>query len=308
MSGSMLLILAYGCLAVFLVAFVVRSIRIARLPVHLRWELAPVPKEKLRGSYGGSYLEEYEWWKQPREESKVTELAYMLREITLLHALREHNPALWRFSFPFHVGLYLLIVASGLLLLNGLLAALGLESGLLGGALQPLGGVGNLLGAIGALGLIASRALDPTLRRFTTPVAILNLVLLAAVFVTGLVAVLATAGFTDRMVGVAEGLLTAQAPGPAPGVLAAHIVVTLVFLVVLPFGQMMHFVAKYYTYHQVRWEDEPLEVGGAVEKDILELLSQPVTWAGPHVGADGKKNWVDLATQKPGKANQEASK
>jgi len=59
---------------------------------------------------------------------------------------------------------------------------------------------------------------------------------------------------------------------------------------------MMHFVAKYFTYHEVRWDDEPLEVGGKLEREVLELLKQPVSWAGPHLGADGKKNWVDIAT------------
>jgi nitrate reductase gamma subunit len=76
-----------------------------------------------------------------------------------------------------------------------------------------------------------------------------------------------------------------------------HVAVALVFLAYLPFSQMMHFVAKYFTYHQVRWDDRPLEPGGAIEREVTELLQQPVTWAAPHVGADGKKNWVDIATE-----------
>ena len=54
MSGPILLAACYGLLAIFAVAFIIRSVNIARLPVHLRWELAPVPKEKTRGRYGGS--------------------------------------------------------------------------------------------------------------------------------------------------------------------------------------------------------------------------------------------------------------
>jgi hypothetical protein len=60
---------------------------------------------------------------------------------------------------------------------------------------------------------------------------------------------------------------------------------------------MMHFVAKYFTYHQVRWEDEPLAVGGPLEGKAKRLLEQPVTWGAPHVNADGSKNWVDVATE-----------
>jgi hypothetical protein len=60
---------------------------------------------------------------------------------------------------------------------------------------------------------------------------------------------------------------------------------------------MMHFVAKYFTYHQVRWEDEPLMPGSRLEKEVTDLLKQPVTWSASHLNADGKKNWVDLATE-----------
>jgi hypothetical protein len=60
---------------------------------------------------------------------------------------------------------------------------------------------------------------------------------------------------------------------------------------------MMHFVAKYFTYHQVRWNDEPLVPGGRMEKEVLELLKQPVTWSADHLRADGRKNWVDIVTE-----------
>jgi len=82
-----------------------------------------------------------------------------------------------------------------------------------------------------------------------------------------------------------------------PGILAWHAALTLVFLAYLPFSQMMHFVAKYFTYHEVRWDDEPMKQGGSMEREVQQLLDQPVTWAAPHVGADGGKNWVDIATQ-----------
>ena len=37
--------------------------------------------------------------------------------------------------------------------------------------------------------------------------------------------------------------------------------------------------------------------GSKQEKAILELLSQPVTWAAPHIAGDGKRTWVDVATE-----------
>ena len=300
MSGSILLALAYVLLAVFFVAAVLRTVRIARLPVHLRWELAPVPKEKTRGRYGGSYLEAYEWWKQPREESVVAELLYMLEEILFLKALWKHQRRLWWWSFPFHVGLYLLAVAVGLTLVEGALAAAGVLSpawSVLIHGLPWLAGAAYVLGAVGAVGLLVSRLARPSLRALTTPVALFNLVLLLAVFVSGAVTVWSVSDLPARAAGLAHALLTATPPHDLPAALTTHVVLSLVFLAYLPFSQMMHFVAKYFTYHQVRWDDRPLEPGGAIEREVEELLQQPVSWGGPHVGADGHKNWVDIATE-----------
>jgi hypothetical protein len=34
-----------------------------------------------------------------------------------------------------------------------------------------------------------------------------------------------------------------------------------------------------------------------MEREVERLLAQPVSWAAPHVRADGKKTWVDIATE-----------
>ncbi len=284
MSGSVLIVLSYFLLAVFAVAFVVRAVGIARLPVHLRWELAPVPHEKGRAAYGGSYLEEYEWWTKPREKSLLNEAAYMFMEIVFLKAVWEHNRRLWWFTYPFHTGLYLLIVAAVPL-------AFGWSA-----AVSVLAGVGFALGGLGALGLLVSRLTDRRLKGFSPPVSLFNLVLLLVLFVTGAWA-LGSGGFAESVRGYGWALLTADRTVETSGVLAAHLVVVLLFLAWLPFTQMMHFVAKYFTYHQVRWHDEPMERGSRMEKEVTGLLAQPMTWAGPHVKADGRKNWVDIATE-----------
>jgi nitrate reductase gamma subunit len=300
MAGPILLALSYGLLAIFAVALVVKSVSIARLPVHLRWELAPVPKERTRGRYGGSYLEEFEWWKKPREESLTAELVYILKEVLLLKALWEPNRRLWWFSFPFHWGLYLLVVAGGLMLLAGAAAAAGVAGpgwGIAGGWLPVLAGLGYAVGGLGALGLLISRLVDPKLQMVTTPVALFNLVLLLALFVTGGLSVLTVPGAAHAMVDYARALFTAHAPAPMPGVLTAHVWLALVFLAYLPFSQMLHFVAKYFTYHEVRWDDRPLERGSRMEREVESLMKQPVTWAAPHVAGEGRKNWVDIATE-----------
>jgi nitrate reductase gamma subunit len=299
MSASTLLLLSYILLAIFVLAFVVRAVKLARLPVHLRWELAPVPHEKGKGHYGGSYLEEVDWWTKPREKDHAAEAIYMLKEIVFLKALFEHNRKLWWLSFPFHFGLYLLVVAGGLLVMGGLLSLVGVDMagwGVLTTGLPLLAGLGYGLGAFGAVGLFVVRLTDDNLRNSTAPVTFINLLVLLAMFVTGLWAVLTVTGFTGQVMGFAGGLLRASVPGDLPGILAAHFIFAFLFLAYLPFTQMMHFVAKYFTYHTVRWDDEPVATGSKLDLELKKLLNQPVTWAGPHVRADGKKTWVDIAT------------
>jgi nitrate reductase gamma subunit len=302
MSASLLGI-AYALLAIFLVGFVIRSVRLARMPVHLRWELAPVPHEKGRGHYGGSYLEELDWWTKPREKSVLAELRYMVLEIVFLKAVWEHNRGLWWFSFPFHFGLYLIIGATALLVLSVIGGAAGLEivngpAWTTGSTIVAAGGYG--LGTIGAIGLVAKRLIDPHLRDFTSPVALFNLVLLLALCGTG-VGVVATGDYFLTGTEYLRALATADSGFTFAAVATAHVGVALLFLAYLPFTKMMHFVAKYFTYHQVRWNDEPMIEGSRMEQEVQRLLAQPVTWAGPHLGADGKRNWVDIAKAEVGK-------
>ena len=222
----------------------------------------------------------------------------MLQEILLLKSVWEHNRRLWWFSFPFHIGMYVLIAAGVLLLLSGGLELAGVQTaGEWQGGISILAGVGFALGGIGALGLLVSRFADPRFRDFTTPAALFNLILLLAVFVTGGYALVASQNFAGRVWGFGTALATGDMSVELPGVLAAHLLLALLFLAYLPFSRMMHFVAKYFTYHQVRWDDEPLTAGGRLEREANRLLEQPVTWAAPHVNANGSKNWVDVATE-----------
>ncbi len=304
MPGSVLLVVSYVLLAVFVVAFVVRTIAMARLPVHLRWELTPVPHEKGKNHYGGSYFEDFEWWTKPREKSLVAELVYMFLEIVLLKSVWENNRRLWWFSFPFHFGMYLLIVAVALVLLGGILGVAGVATsgwGLLRIGVPALAGAGYALGGFGALGLLVSRLTDSRLRAFATSAPLFNLALLLAVFASGAYALVVSNGFTAGALELLQALLTADSAVESSAVLVVHQVLIFLFLAYLPFTPMMHFVAKYFTYHKVRWDDEPLVPGGPMEKEVLELLNQKVTWSGPHLKADGKKNWVDIATEEASK-------
>ncbi len=63
---------------------------------------------------------------------------------------------------------------------------------------------------------------------------------------------------------------------------------------------MSHFIAKYFTYHSVRWDDTPSRPRRrAGQKRIAEYLTYRPTWSAPHMGADGAKTWADIATANP---------
>ena len=119
MTPSIILhLLTYACFIIFVVAVAVRFYKIQTMPVHIRWELYPLPHEAKKAHYGGSYFEEVNWWEKPREVSLIGELKGMIPEMIFIKALWENNRPLWYRSFPFHFGLYLLIGWAGLLVVG----------------------------------------------------------------------------------------------------------------------------------------------------------------------------------------------
>ena len=122
-------------------------------------------------------------------------------------------------------------------------------------------------------------------------------------FLTGGIALIAFSDFTQQLTTFRQAMLTADMSIQVPAILAVHVVLVFLFLAYLPFTQMLHFVAKYFTYHRVRWDDRAMTPGSPMEKEVTELLEQPVTWSAPHLKADGEKNWVDIVTD-TGKAEE----
>ena len=276
--------------------------------MHLRWELYPVAHEGKRAHYGGSYLEESDWWKKPREVSLLGELKVMIPEILLLVALKEHNPRLWTRSFPFHFGLYLVAACTALMIGAGILSALAppIMARSVGSLLHLaifLCGIGGLiLGIGGSFGLLHRRLGKPELRRFAAPADIFNLLFFVVTFGVAL----ATFLLVDRDFAIVplfvQNLVTfnfAPLPGTGMEAFLPSISATLMAALVayIPLTHMSHFVGKYFAYHAIRWNDTPNLRGGGEEKAIGELLSRPVSWSAAHIGGDGKKTWADVATQ-----------
>ncbi len=295
-------VVAYVALGIFAVAVVGRFFMWQKMPLHVRWELYPVAHDP-RADHGGSYLEDVDWWKKPRESSLVGEMKVMIPEILYLVALKEHNPKLWVRSFPFHFGIYLVIGASAMMMFVGLLGGLLPASitSVLGYLIQACAYVGLPLGALGALGLLQRRLADPELRDFSAPSDFFNLLFVAVAFGVAFASLLVPGGFANTLLFV-SGLMTfsfAPMAGAGLGVLLPAVAVILMGALVayIPMTHMSHFVGKFFAYHAIRWADEPNLRGGEHEAAIGEVLQRPVSWSAHHIGADGKKSWAELATE-----------
>jgi len=299
MSGIFWHIGVFGALAVFLIVTIYRAIALARLPVHLRWELAPIPGEKGKGKYGGSYLEEYEWWKKRRQKSFFAPLKYMAVEIFLLRAIWRHNRALWPLTLSFHTGIYLVFAMLILSIVNAILIITGVPTSVLDVFLVITSIValaGYLLGGLGAISLLLKRTLDANLRPFNSTSKYFNLVFLGAVFVSGAYSWFVLPDFALSLSQFIKGLVTLDAGVTVSFPLSLHVILASLFFLYLPWTDMIHFVAKYFTYHEIKWDDTPKDA--RMEKELEGLLSQPVSWSAEHVKADGKKSWADLTKKK----------
>jgi len=289
-------ILAYASVVVFVVAVAARAIRLATTPVHLRWELYPVAHEKDRVRYGGSYFEEVDWWTKPRARSLFGELKVMVPEILFLKGVWEHNRALWWWSFPMHIGLYLVIGFIALVIV-GAIAGTATPLGTLIGRVGPIvGWVGYILGVLGSVGIFVRRMVEHKLRSFTPPAAYFNLIFLIALFASGVLVLGTVERPFSALSEFVRGLFGAAGGAAAPSAITLHLIVGLLFTLYLPFTHMTHFFTKYFTYHQVRWNDEPNLPGSKLERQIEKQLGYPVSWSAPHIKGDGKKTWGDVAT------------
>jgi nitrate reductase gamma subunit len=304
---ALLILVTYTCVFIFLASVITRFVKIARLPIHVRWELYPVAHERGRASYGGSRLEELDWWTKPQQKSMLGELKVMVPEILLLAGVRHKNPSQWLRSFPFHFGLYLFIGASFLLIGGGIATALGAEigpgAGWLGrlvGTLTPIFGFGGLgLGLMGATALFLRRLLNTEYREFTAPGDFVNLLFFVAAFGVALVAQATGDADFSRMRGFFAGVATFGSHAPAEGVtslMAVSVVMVSLLAAYVPLTHMSHFFTKYFMYHDIRWSDEPMVRGGKLEGKMMGILGMKPTWSAPHIQGDGVKTWVDIAT------------
>ncbi|MBI4966111.1 MAG: respiratory nitrate reductase subunit gamma [Desulfomonile tiedjei] len=301
---EVLKLLTYVSGLVFVIAFGVKIFKYLAMPMHVRWELMPVPHEGK--AWGGSFYEDVDHWKKERHKDHMAQYKFMVPEILFIRALYEDNRPLWYWSFPFHMGLYLCIGGLVFLTIGALLQIGGMtpQASALASFVQALttvfGVVGYILGTIGAVGLTIKRMTDPDLTEFTAGIDYMNLLWLGAIFVTGFLVWLTDPGFAvarDYLV----SLITFKKMTTSMS--ALHVINLLLFIgfwAYFPFTHMTHMVSKYFMWDKVKWEDAPNIGDPGMDSKIKKYLAYPVTWAAPHIGAEGgKKSWAEVATDNP---------
>ena len=283
----------------------------AASPLHVRWELYPVPHEGPKATYGGSFMEEKEWWTKPRHISHWGDIKGILVEVLFLHATLEHNQKLWFRTYPFHVGMYMLMGGTIIVVLSVIAQLCGLD---------PQGGVmafvGNVISAVvllgsfcivgGGIALIQRRREDEGLKKYTTPEHYLNLGAFVLFGLLSLAAWTFNPSYFELSRTFIYNLFTFNFQ-PLPSVFfTLNLPVGFFLLIWIPVTNMGHLIMKYFMYHDIRWGDEPTTYSEKNKQKISEMLKYDVTWSADHIAGDGSpKTWVDVATTNPAAPKKE---
>lgn len=240
--------------------------KFAHMQIHARLDLYPVPKEGAgRAAYGGSYMEEPQWWGKPRHIDRLNEAVEIFKEMVLIKKLFVNQRSLWWASYAMHLGIYVMLGWSVLLLITVFWHPAPYVM-----VTQVVGVVGFALCIVGCALLLVRRVTDPVLKKYTTPLEYCNIVLLLVVLLTGAYAWLFVASPYD----VAVQVFTLSPSGLAPFVLV-HLVLLGVMFIYIPLGKMSHYVGKFFTYHKVLWDNDPNLPNSAVERRFEDAAAHP---------------------------------
>lgn len=306
--SSVLHIISYGCILTFICAVAVKLVRYFSMPIHLRWEIYPVAHETGgRARYGGSYMEDADWWTHPRKTSLWGELLGMLPEMIFIKSVWEYNRKLWYRTFPFHFGLYCCIFFLLFLVLGAILEIAGIPlapgTGIIGIVYyltSCMGFFGMVLTTVGALGLLERRFTDYNLRIYTKLSDIFNLVFILVTILIALAASMYDPGMYEFRAFIKSCIIADFSYAPENMTVILAIILSSLLIAYIPLTHMAHFFIKWFTYHHVRWEDAPNVKGGSMENKIKQVMRYPVTWPATHINPDGqKKTWIDVVMEEP---------
>ena len=303
-----------GYLAVagfFCMAYLKIKSYLAASPLHVRLELYPVPHEGSKTVYGGSFMEEKDWWTKPRHIAHMGDVKALLTEVLFLHATFEHNLKLWVRTYPFHVGMYMLMGGTIVVLFAAIAQVLGLnpQGGLMifvGNVISACALAGTLCIIVGGVSLVLRRRADEGLRRYSTPEHYFNLLVFVLFGVLGLAAWATAPSYFELARTFMYNLITFHFAPQTNVLFSLHLLVGFFLLIWIPMTHMGHVFMKYFTYHDIRWGDEPTNYSPKNQQKIMDALKFNVTWSADHINGDGQpKTWVDVATTNPAAPKKE---
>lgn len=273
-----LVIFLYFAIFAFIAFSLKKVIQYAKMPMHGRWELYPVPKEKGRGHYGGSYYEETKWYEKKREISVFHELVDMGKEIFFIKKLFDNQRPFWWLSYSMHLGIYFIIGWMALLFL-----AFFMTNSIFNLLISICGVAGIVMVMVGSGGLLIKRLVQEDLRMYTTGQEFFNLVFLFVVAATGFlnwIIVDLSLSYGHQLM---ESALTWTAFSAGP-LLSIHLVLAGLVIIYIPLTKMSHYVGKFFTFHTVLWDNEPYVPGTEMSKKIKDSFSYVPKgkWAAPH--------------------------
>ncbi|MCX7781111.1 MAG: hypothetical protein N2491_09400 [Negativicutes bacterium] len=292
--------MVYLAIAVFTVVTAYKVHAIMNMPRHLRWDLYPVPHQ---GPEGSKY-QKVDFYKLPKQFSLTHELKEMGEEIFFIKRAFLNNRKIWRGSYLLHLGFYIGTAWLALLVAGAVMEIAGVRVSAAGGLasliyyLTIAAGVASFVfGLAGTLWLFHLRVHDEEMQAVSDAVSYMNLGLMLLLFGTGFAAWLFADPTFALLRAQVAGLLTFTAVPVQDSLIAWQMFWFSVFLLYLPFSRMMHFAAKYFFYHNIMWDDEPLKAGSDMEKDITGYLSYSVEWSARHIKHRG--NWAEQVASRP---------
>lgn len=259
----------------FLVLSAMKFAKYAKYNQHSRFDLYPVPKEgEGRGEYGGSYMEEDEWWRKDRSINTVAETLDIVKEMFFIRKLFVNQKSLWFSSFLFHGGIYVMMLWSILLLISAFVCPDWLAA-----LIGIVGVIGFAAAGIGALTLFLRRIFDQSLAQYTTPVEYFNLLLIIVVLATGAVAWLTAASPIET----AKAVCTFNF-ADLPTIVIVHLVLMGAMMLYIPASKMGHYAGKFFAFRSVMWNNEPNLAGTKVDAAVRASneAGAQVKWGAPH--------------------------
>jgi nitrate reductase gamma subunit len=300
MSLSILQISSYGTLIIFIIGIIIRWKKWSSMPIHLRWELYPVPHEAGRFHYGGSYLEDIDWWNYERKTTLIGELKELFAEMLFIKRVYKYKRQLWWITYPFHTGIYLILIWFALLFLNSVIVYYGnvaISSNILWNqfiyyAVLIVGSIGIIITTLGTIGLLIKRYSDPSMRKYTTGIEYFNLLFILVTLITGIIAWYYDPDFSIAKTYMISLISFGNYSLPQLGnVIVVHVILLQLLWIYIPFSKMSHFIGKYFTYHKVLWDDTPNLRKSDIETKVKELVTLKLPWNAPHIKKN--KTWLE---------------